>query len=70
MSITINPIDNGTNVITAVDAALPITVSGTEVGIDGQDIFVALFTSTTDRCFLLEVLPMAHGPHRSLCRNI
>ena len=28
MSITINPIDNGTNVITAIDAASQITVSG------------------------------------------
>ena len=44
MSITINPIDNGTNVITAVDAASPITVAGTEAGLDGQDIFVTLFT--------------------------
>ena len=48
MSITINPIDNGTNVITAIDAASPITVSGNEVGLDGQDIFVTLFTSTNE----------------------
>ena len=46
MSITINPIDNGTNVITAVDAASPVTVSGNEVGLDGQDIFVSLLSST------------------------
>lgn len=44
MSITINPIDNGTNVITAVDAASPITVSGNEVGLDGQEIFVSLLS--------------------------
>jgi hypothetical protein len=48
MSITINAIDNGTNVITAIDAASPITVSGNEVGLDGQDIFVTLFTSTNE----------------------
>ena len=45
-SLTINPIDNDTNVITAVDAASPITVSGNEAGLDGQDIFVTLFSST------------------------
>jgi hypothetical protein len=48
MSITINPIDNGTNVITAIDAATPITVSGNEVGLDGQDIFVTLFSNTNE----------------------
>jgi hypothetical protein len=48
MNITINPIDNGTNSITAVDAAYPITVSGNEVGLDGQDIFVTLFSSTNE----------------------
>jgi hypothetical protein len=48
MSITINPIDNGTNAITALDAATPITVSGNEVGLDGQDIFVTLFSSANE----------------------
>jgi hypothetical protein len=48
-SIFINPIDNGTNVITAVDAAQPIIVSGTEAGLDGQDMLVALFSDTTEQ---------------------
>jgi hypothetical protein len=31
-TITINPIDNGTNVITAADAAADVTFSGSESG--------------------------------------
>lgn len=39
-TITINTIDNGTNVITAADAASGVTWSGSETGLDGQQIGV------------------------------
>src|SRR5271154_3029753 len=48
MSITINPIDNGTNIITSLDAATSVTVSGSESGLDGQDIFVTLLSSADE----------------------
>jgi hypothetical protein len=51
-SLTINPIDQGTNIITAADATAGITFSGSESGLDGQQIGLTLELSYGDTRFI------------------
>ena len=42
IKLTINPVDRGTNIITSADLAGGVVFSGTEKGLDGQQIGVEL----------------------------
>jgi hypothetical protein len=56
-TITVNPIDNGTNIISAADAAAGVTFSGSETGLDGQQIGVELEKGYGNTRFLGAVPP-------------
>ncbi len=68
-TLTINPFGVG-NIITAADTAAGVTFTGTETGLDGQQIYLSLFDFNTNSELVSTIPIIAENGRWSVTLNL